>query len=85
MTYIYNPSKVVAKYLSPKNEWIFSLLKNSSNDESHEDVSCDVESLFKNIPVQEAKDHILQRIHVRKESKSSCKKMNNQKIAIEIN
>ena len=60
-------------------------MKNSSNDESHEDVSCDVESLFKNIPVQEAKDHILQRIHVRKESKPSCKKMNNQKIAIEIN
>ena len=84
MTYIYNPSKVVAKYLSPKNEWIFSLMKNSSNDESHEDVSCDVESLFKHIPVQEAIDHILQRIHVRKKVNLFVKKWIIKKLLLKL-
>ena len=60
--YIYNTSKVVAKYLSPlsRNEFSITdtfsfpkLLKNSSNDESYEDVSYDIESLFTSIPVQE--------------------------------
>ena len=82
-TYIYNASKVVAKYLSPlsKNEFSISdtlsfpeLLKNSSNDESYEDVSYDVESLFTSIPVQETIDYILQRIYVRKEINPFCQK-----------
>ena len=37
------------------------LLKNCSNDEPYKNVSYDVESLFTSIPVQEMKDHILQR------------------------
>ena len=83
-TYIYNTSKVVAKYLSPlsKNEFSITdtlsfpeLLKNSSNDESYEDVSYDVESLFTSIPVQETIDYILQKTYVRKEIKPLCKKL----------
>ena len=52
-TYIYNASKVVAKYLSPlsKNEFSITdtlsfpeLLKSSSNDECYEDISYSIES-----------------------------------------
>ena len=49
-------------------------MKNSSNDESYEDVSYDVESLFTSIIVQETIDYILQRIYVRTEIKPFCKK-----------
>ena len=81
-TYIYNASKVVAKYLSPlsKNEFsitgtlIFSeLMEISSNDESYGDVSYDVESLFTSIPVHETMDCILQQIYCRREIKPFCK------------
>ena len=81
-TYIYNASKVVAKYLSPlpKNEFSITdtlrfpeLLKNSGNDESYEDVSYNVESLFTSIPVQEMIDYILQTIYIHKEIKPFCK------------
>ena len=67
-TYIYNTSKVVVKYLSPlsKNEFSImdtlsfpKLLKNISNDQSYEDVSHDVETLFTSIPVQETINYIL--------------------------
>ena len=56
--FIYNASKVFAKYLSPlsKNEFSITvtlsfpeLLKNSTNDKSYEDVSYDIGSLFKSI------------------------------------
>ena len=59
-TYIYTASKIITKYLNPlsKNEFSFTdmlsfpeLLKNSSNDESYEDVSYDIKSLFTSIPV----------------------------------
>ena len=59
-TCIYNAAKVVAKCVHPlsKNEFSITdtlrfpeLLKNSSNDESYEDISYDVESLFISIPV----------------------------------
>ena len=65
---LYNALKVIAKYLSPlsKNEFLITdtfsfpeLLKNSSNDESYEDVSNDINSLFTGIPVQETIDYIL--------------------------
>ena len=49
-------------------------MKNSSNDESYEDVSYDVKNLFTSIPAQETIDYILQRIYVRKEIKPFCKK-----------
>ena len=86
-TYIYNASKVVAKYLSPlsKNEFSITdtlsfpeLLKNSSNDESYEDVSYDVESLFTSIPVQEMIYYILQTIYINKEIKPFCKNQNSK-------
>ena len=49
-------------------------MKSSSNDESYEDVSYDLESLFASIIVQETIDYILQRIYVRTEIKPFCKK-----------
>ena len=76
-TYIYNALKVVAKYLTPYLRMTFplqtvnlpELLKNSSNDDSLEDVSYnyDLESLFTSTPVQEIIDYILQIIYVHKE------------------
>ena len=54
-------------------------MKNSSNDESYEDVSYDVESLFASIIVQETIDYILQRIYVRTEIKPFCKKSNSKR------
>ena len=53
-TYIYNASKVIAKYLKPlaKNEFTISgtltfpdLVKNASNSNEYEDISYSVESL----------------------------------------
>ena len=81
-TYIYNASKVVAKYLSPlsKNEFSVTgtlscpeLMEISSNDESYGDVSYDAESLFTSIPVHETMDCILQQIYGRREIKPFCK------------
>ena len=59
------------------------LLKNSSNDESGEDVSYDVESLF-TVPVQERIDYILQRIYVREEIKPFCKKTIFKKLLLKL-
>ena len=82
-TYIYNASKVVAKYLRPlsKNKYsiddtlIFpDLLKNAEESEDYEDVSYDVESLFTSITVKETIDYIIQKIYVKKEIKPFCKK-----------
>ena len=59
-TYIYNASKVIAKYLKPlaKNEFTISdiltspdLIRNLTNSDEYEDVSFDIESLFTSIPV----------------------------------
>ena len=81
------------KYLSPlsKNEFSITgtlsfpeLLKNSSNDESYEDVSYEVETLFTSIPVQEMIDHVLQRIYVRKEIKPFCKKSIFKKLLLNL-
>ena len=80
---LHNASKVLAKYVSPlsKNEFSITdtlsfpeLLKNSSNDESYEDISHDVESFFTSIPVQETIVYILSRIFVCKKIKTFCKK-----------
>ena len=82
-TYIYNASKVVAKYLRPlsKNKYSIDdtltfpdLLKNAEESEDYEDVSYDVESLFTSIPVRETIDYIIQKIYVKKEIKPFCKK-----------
>ena len=60
-TYIYNASKVIAKYLKPlaKNDFIISdtlsfpyMLKKAFNSEEYQDVSYAVESLFTNIKKQ---------------------------------
>ena len=80
---LYNASKVVAKYVSPLSKNKFSitdtfsfpeLLKNSSNDESFEDVSHDVKSFFTSVPVQETIVCILHRIYGCKNIKTFCKK-----------
>ena len=72
-TYVYNASKVVSKYLCPvtSNEFPITdtlsfpdLLISSSNYESYEGVSYNVEMI----------DYILQRIYVCKKIKSFCKK-----------
>ena len=82
-TYIYNASKVVAKYLKPlaKNEFTISdtltfpdLVKNTSNSSESEDGSYDVESIFTSIPVEETDNYIVDRIYVRREIESSCEK-----------
>ena len=81
-TYIYNASKVIAKYLKPlaKNEYTISdtltfpdLVKNVSNSNEYEDVSYKVESLFKSIPVEETINYIVDRIYIRKEIEPLCK------------
>ena len=80
--YIYNTSKVIAKYLKPlaKNEYTISdtltfpdLVKNVSNSNEYEDVSYKVESLFTSIPVEETINYIVDRIYVRKEIEPLCK------------
>ena len=82
-TYIYNASKVIAKYLKPlaKNEFTISdtvtcpdLVKNVSNSNEYEDNSYNVESLFTSIPVEETINYIVDRIYVRKEIELLCKK-----------
>ena len=82
-TYIYNASKVVAKYLRPlsKNKYSIDdtltfpdLLKNAEESDDYEDVSYDVESLFTSIPVKEAIDYIIQKMYVKKEIKPFCTK-----------
>ena len=81
-TYIYNTSKVIAKYLKPlaKNEYTISdtltfpdLVKNVSNSNEYEDVSYKVESLFTSIPVEETINYIVDRIYIRKEIEPLCK------------
>ena len=67
-TYIYNASKVVAKYLRPlsKNKYSIhdtltfpDLLRIAEESDNSEDVSFDVESLFMNIPVKATIDYII--------------------------
>ena len=88
-TYIYNASKVVAKYLRPlsKNKYSIddtltfpNLLRNAEESDDYEDVSYDVEhvsydveGLFTSIPVKETIDFIIQKIYVKKEIKPFCK------------
>ena len=81
-TYIYKASKVVAKYIGSlaKNEYTIrdtlsfpDLLKSVPSDDSYEDVSYNVESLFTSRPVQETIDYILYKIYVKKELKPFCK------------
>ena len=82
-TYIYNVSKVVAKYLRPlsKNKYSIDdtltfpdLLKNAEESDDYEDVSYNIKSLFMSIPVKEMIDYIIQKIYVKKEIKPFCKK-----------
>ena len=82
-TYTYNASRVIAKYVKAlgKNEFTISdtltfpdLVKNASFSNENEDVSYDVESLFKSIPVEEAINNMVDRIYVRKEIEPLCKK-----------
>ena len=71
-TYIYNASKVVAKYLRllSKNKYLIDdtlifpdLLKNAEESDDYENVSYDVESLFTSIPVKETNAFIIQKIY----------------------
>ena len=61
------------------------IIKNCSNDESYEDVSCEVESLFTSTSFEETINFILQRIYVCKKIKPFCKKINTLTVAIENN
>ena len=74
-TYIYNASKVVAKYLKPlsKNKYSIDdtltfpdLLKNAEESDGYEDVSYNVENVFTSIPDKETIDYIIQKIYVKK-------------------
>ena len=82
-TYIYNASKVVAKYPRPLSKKKYSiddtvtfpdLLKNAEESDDYEDDSYDVESLFTSIPVKETIDYIIPKIYVKKEIKPFFKK-----------
>ena len=88
-----NTSVVVAKSLSTlsKNEFSITgtlsfpeLLKKGINDESYEDVSYDIESLFTSTPVQEAIYYILQRLYVRKEIKPFFKEPIFKKLLLKL-
>ena len=74
-TYIYNASKVVAKYPRPlsKNKYSIDdtltfpdLLRIAEESDDYENVSYDGESLFTSIPVKETIDYIIQKIYVKK-------------------
>ena len=74
-TYIFNASKVVAKYLRPlsKNKYSIDgtltfpqLIKNAEESDDYEDVSNNVDNLFTSIPVKEMINYIIQNIYVRK-------------------
>ena len=74
-TYIYNASKVVAKYPRPlsKNKYSIDdtltfpdLLRIAEESDDYENVSNDGESLFTSIPVKETIDYIIQKIYVKK-------------------
>ena len=82
-TYIYNASKVVAKYLRllSKNKYSIDdtltfpdLLRIEEESDNPEDVSFDVESLFTNIPVKATIDYIIWKLYIKKEIKPFCKK-----------
>ena len=84
-TYIYNASKVIAKYHKPlaKNEFTISniltfpgFIKNLTNSDEYEDVSYDAESLFTSIPIEETINYIINKTYVQKEIKPLCKKSN---------
>ena len=81
--YIYTASKIVAKYLRPlsKNKYSIDdtltfpdLLKNAEESDNYEDVSYEVESLFKSIPVKKKIDYIIQNFYVKIEIKPFCEK-----------
>ena len=82
-TYIYNASKVVAKYLRSifKNKFsiddtliFFKLLISAEESEDYENGSYNAESLFTSIPVKETIDRMIKKNYVKKEIKSFCKK-----------
>ena len=60
------------------------MLKNSSNDRSHEDIFYNVGSLIASIPVQETVDYILQRIYIRKNIKLLCKQSIFKKLLLKL-
>ena len=74
-TYIYNASKVVAKYLKTlaKNQFTIidtlslpSSSKSAVNYDEYEDVFYDVESLFTSVSVKETVEYILHKRYVEK-------------------
>ena len=82
-TYIYNASKVVAKYLRPTSKNKFSidntltfldLLRNAEESEDYEDVSYDVENFITSIQVKEMIDYKIQKLYVKKAINPFCKK-----------
>ena len=54
------------------------------NSEDYEDVSYDVESLYRNIPVKETIDYILHKIYVDKSIKPFCKKSIFKKLLVKF-
>ena len=92
-TYIYDVSKVIAKFLKPlaRNEFTISdtlafpeLLKNIENSDDYEDVSYDVESLFTSIPIKETIDYIIHKIYTKNVIEPMCKKSICKKLLIKL-
>ena len=84
-TFTYNAAKVISDYLRPlcKNEYsindtqkfpsMLSSVPPLQDDE--EDVSCDVESLFINISIEETINYISEQIYVHKKLALICSKL----------
>ena len=83
-TYTYNTSNVISQYLKPlcENEYkisdtqtFASMIKNQTPLSSNEEyVSCDVDSLFTNIPVEETIEYIIHQIYNEKKVPQICSK-----------
>ena len=61
------------EFVTSNSQQFPSVLDNVPLSEDEEDVSCDVETLFTNIPIKETIDFICNEIYNCKKSKSNCK------------
>ena len=81
---VYTASQNLADYLGPLNDSKYiikdtlkfpSILEENKLEQDEEDISYDVESLFKNVPVDETIEYILDEIYVRKKVKPICSRL----------
>ena len=93
-TFTYNAVKVISDYLRPlcKNEYFINDIKKFPSmlssipplQDDEEDVSYDVESLFINIPIEEAIKYSTEQIYVHKKLMPICSKLIFRTLLIEL-